>query len=123
MLRSVIIAVLLALPAGRPETQSATEVQDLQDRPNVVLIIADDLNNRIGPYNPPFPVYTPNLDRLAAEGTVFEKAYAQYPVCGPSRASILSGISFRMYPAPSLRSRSRSGNSVVSQLNPEFQAR
>lgn len=59
--------------------------------PNVLFIVADDLNLEIGPYNG-MKNHTPNLDRLAREGVKFDQAYAQYPVCGPSRASFMSGL-------------------------------
>ena len=62
-----------------------------QKRPNILLIISDDLNTRIGPYME-INKHTPNLDRLAHEGVRFSKAYCQYPLCGPSRASIMSGL-------------------------------
>jgi iduronate 2-sulfatase len=60
-------------------------------KPNVLLIISDDLNTRIGPYMY-IDRHTPNLDRLAREGVRFNRAYCQYPVCGPSRASLMSGL-------------------------------
>jgi iduronate 2-sulfatase len=60
-------------------------------KPNVLLIISDDLNTRIGPYMD-IDQHTPNLDRLAKEGVKFKKAYCQYPICGPSRASLMSGL-------------------------------
>lgn len=62
-----------------------------QERPNVVLIISDDLNTSIGPYTD-IPKHTPNLERLASEGIRFTRAYCQYPLCGPSRASLMSGL-------------------------------
>lgn len=59
--------------------------------PNILLIISDDLNTRIGPYME-IDKHTPNLDRLANEGVKFSRTYCQYPLCGPSRASFMSGL-------------------------------
>lgn len=61
------------------------------DRPNVLLMVSDDLNASLGCYGHP-QVKTPNLDRLAARGVRFEHAYCQYPLCGPSRNSFLTGL-------------------------------
>ncbi|MGB9605579.1 MAG: sulfatase-like hydrolase/transferase, partial [Bryobacteraceae bacterium] len=60
-------------------------------RPNVVLILADDLGQRdVGCYGNRY-FATPHLDRLASEGARFTDAYAASPVCSPTRASILTG--------------------------------
>ncbi len=58
---------------------------------NVLLIMADDLRDFGGAFTRDV-VKTPNLDRLRARGTTFERAYVQYPVCNPSRSSMLTGL-------------------------------
>lgn len=61
-------------------------------RPNVVLIVADDLGRGdLGAYGQRL-IRTPNLDRMAREGLVFTDAYAASPVCAPSRASFMTGL-------------------------------
>lgn len=61
------------------------------DMPNVLFIVCDDLNTHVTTSDYPY-IKTPAFDELAMEGIVFKRAYCQYPVCGPSRASFLSGL-------------------------------
>ncbi len=63
----------------------------LAAKPNVLLIMADDLRDFGGAFTKDV-VKTPNLDRLRAHGTTFERAYVQYPVCNPSRSSMMTGL-------------------------------
>jgi iduronate 2-sulfatase len=57
---------------------------------NVLFIISDDLRPELGAYGTP-QIQTPNIDKIARRGTRFDNAYAQYPVCNPSRTSFLTG--------------------------------
>lgn len=75
----IIFALSMCVPAAAAQ------------RPNVLLIIADDLRPELGCYGVK-GIATPNIDRLAARGARFERAYCQYPVCNPSRTSFLTGL-------------------------------
>lgn len=68
------------------------------DRPNVLFVLSDQHNYRFrGDYDGPGaePVNTPTLDRLAASGTTFERAYCPMPLCTPSRLCMLTGRTVR----------------------------
>ena len=58
---------------------------------NVLFIIADDLNCDLGIYGNEI-VQTPNIDKLSQSSVVFKNAHCQYPLCGPSRASFMTGM-------------------------------
>lgn len=85
MSRCLIAAVLLASWG----TLFAEDGE--QDRPNILFIAIDDLRPELGSYGSEIAV-TPNLDALAATGLQFNNAHVQQAICGPSRASIMTGL-------------------------------
>ncbi|MEO0333622.1 MAG: sulfatase-like hydrolase/transferase, partial [Bacteroidota bacterium] len=60
--------------------------------PNVLFIAIDDLNDWLGVMEGHPDAKTPNMDKLAARGVLFQNAHCQAPLCGPSRASIMTGL-------------------------------
>lgn len=76
----VLTSLALTTPA---QSKSAQKM-------NVLFIASDDLNNDLGGYGHPL-VKSPNLDRLARRGMRFDHAYTQYPLCSPSRSSLMTG--------------------------------
>ncbi|HEX6987307.1 MAG TPA: sulfatase-like hydrolase/transferase, partial [Planctomycetaceae bacterium] len=73
-MRSIVAASLLLVGSVLPAA----------DRPNVLFVAVDDMRPDLGCYGAAF-AKTPNLDRLAASGVVFRRAYCQQAVCSPSR--------------------------------------
>ncbi len=62
------------------------------DKPNVLFISVDDLNDWIGCLDGHPQALTPNMDRLAARGVLFTNAHCAAPACNPSRAAVFSGL-------------------------------
>jgi len=70
---------------GAPSTHAE------EQRPNIVWIVAEDMSCHFG-YQGERLVNTPNVDRLASEGVVFDKAYVTCPVCSPARSAMITGM-------------------------------
>ena len=85
----------LALAGTSPMQQAWTEGVSKNQRPNIIVVLTDDLGySDVGCFGTTL-YETPNIDRLAASGMRFTQAYAACPVCSPTRASIMTG----KYPA------------------------
>lgn len=78
--------LLLGIMLGILSTANA------QKKPNVIMIVLDDLNDYLGVMDGHPQAITPHLDKLAGEGILFENAHSNAPVCAPSRSSFMSGI-------------------------------
>lgn len=80
------------LPYTEDEPSAATPTRAAKGgKKNVLLVVCDDLNTHVSPsgYD---PIHTPVLAQFASEAMTFHRAFCQYPVCGPSRASFLNGL-------------------------------
>ena len=79
--------ILLALAALTSYRLQAAE----RDRMNVLFIASDDMRPELGCYGAKH-IHSPSIDRLAAGGTTFLRAYCQQAVCSPSRSSLMTGL-------------------------------
>ena len=80
LLLAGVVTVLVSCTPAPPE------------RPNVLFIAIDDMNDWTTLFDPQNPIRTPNIERLAGMGTFFRRAYCVSPACNPSRTAILTGL-------------------------------
>lgn len=82
--RLIVVFLIGVCPLGSSNALAA-------DRPNVLFIAIDDLRPELNCYGRTH-IHSPNIDRLASQGTLFERAYCMVPTCGASRAALMTGI-------------------------------
>ena len=89
------LACVFLLTGRPPASAQARTARAADERPNILVILADDLGYRDVGFQGATEIETPHLDRIAAAGVVFSNGYVAYPLCVPSRAALMSG----RYPA------------------------
>jgi iduronate 2-sulfatase len=87
----VALIVVASASMVSPRCDAAVDPQPPLRPPNVLFIMSDDLNDDVSAFGHPI-VQTPNIDRLATQGVRFDRAYTQYALCNPSRASLMTGL-------------------------------
>ena len=92
-LKKMLLGVGSLSMAGSVTAQQApaSEKGEVPTPPNILFLVVDDLKPNIGPYGDPI-ARTPAFDRIAASGVTFMNNYCQFPLSGPTRASVLTGL-------------------------------
>ena len=120
-----LLIPVLALCVFSCNVKKNIDHKNVKTKPNVLFIAVDDLNTWITPIDGFASAKTPNFDRLAKMGVTFTNAHVQAPLCGPSRASVMTGLRpsttglYGMTPDNKIR---RSGNPSTKDITflPEY---
>jgi arylsulfatase A-like enzyme len=107
---TITAAALLTAASATGQTAQRT-----QKKMNVLFIAIDDMKPLLGCYGDSFAI-TPNIDKVAARGTAFLNNMCQWPVCGPTRASILTGLRPESSGVMNLKTRMRDVNPDIITL-------
>jgi len=89
--QKAILPFLITLLVFLSSCGGTGESPKLPEQPNILFIAVDDLRPELGCYGESH-IKSPNIDQLASEGTRFDRSYCNIPVCGASRASLMSGL-------------------------------
>ena len=118
-IKSVIAGFLLLGCAAKVSQQSKIEEKQTA-KPNILVILCDDLGyNDVG-FNGSKDIITPNIDKLAAAGTVMTSAYVAHPFCGPSRSGFITGRYPQITGTPYNLSDENTHQSLGVSLNETF---
>ncbi|MGH0036382.1 MAG: sulfatase family protein [Myxococcota bacterium] len=102
-------------------TRSWSDAPEPRAPLNLLLLVAEDMSARVGAFGDPVAA-TPNLDRLAREGTRFTRVFTAAPVCAPSRAALVTGLHPISIGAQHMRTSSRPAGGYAAVPPPEVKA-
>lgn len=88
---TLAVAVLMTMSCKEKPKATLAESTPAEERPNIILIVTDDLGYSDVGFNGSKDIITPALDKLANNGTIFSSSYVAHPFCGPSRAALMTG--------------------------------
>lgn len=117
--RRAFLRDLTTFSAAMMSTPTWKLVAQNKARPNVLFLPVDDLKPLLGCYGNKF-IKTPNIDRIARSGTVFYHNYCQYAICGPTRASLLTGLRPDTTKVWDFKSKMRTAHPDVTTLPQHF---
>ena len=100
---------------------SASEPRTVAKRPNILLLVAEDMSSRVGAFGDPV-ARTPNLDRLARQGTRYSHTFTTAGVCAPSRAALLTGMHAISIGGQHMRTSSRPAGAYVAVPSDDVKA-
>ena len=92
MYRSIFLALVLIITAFPCLSLSGDNSSEQAEKPNILFIAVDDLNDWVGPLGGLPLAKTPNIDKLAKQGLTFTNAHCPAPACAPSRLAIMTGV-------------------------------
>ena len=110
---------LLTLTFSAGATTLSAFQANAESRPNVLFIAVDDMKPLLGCYGDKFAI-TPNMDAMARKGTTFLNNQCQYPVCGPSRTSLMTGLRPEATGVMNFQSKMRKKNPNIITLPQQF---
>lgn len=114
------LAAIVGMPVAKAETSANEITSKINDKPNIVFILADDLGyGDLGCYGQPY-INTPNIDSLASKGIRFTQAYSGSPVSAPSRASLMTGQHTGHTDVRGNKEYWRNSDTVYYGINPEY---
>jgi arylsulfatase A-like enzyme len=120
--KALLLLVCIAILSLGCKEHGQEKEKSAKPPPNVLFIAVDDLNTMLGSFDG--PAKTPNIDRLAAMGVSFTDAHCQAPLCGPSRASLMTGLRpsttgiYGMVPDDKIRSENPATKDII--MLPEY---